>query len=148
VYQADPTTSKVLVVYTNDQVPISVPVRSEDAGEDLTAHFFIDYLAVTPNVSFNTQTIPASTYSDDSRVISLKWTVNVGPPTCHLLSLVVAHRSSFRLDNQDVLLPDKAATDVAIINWWLNVNPSPDATSTLVGCPTNGISTTTGAQTK
>jgi hypothetical protein len=139
VYQAIPTTSRILVVYTNDKVPISVPVRSEDAGEDLIAHFFIDYGTASPDIALNNQTIPASTYNDTGREVTFEWTVKVAPPGCHLLSLVVAHRSSFLQMDNDSLDPAKADLDAAIINWWLNVNPSDDMVTTLTDCPTSGL---------
>jgi hypothetical protein len=147
VLKADPTTLRPLVVNLNDQVPISVPVRSEDAGELLSAHFYIDYDAVTPNIVLNSQNIAASTYADDGRVISFKWTVNLSSSGCHSLSLIVAHISSFRGDDTDVLIPEKAATDATIVTWWLNVNPATGTpTSTLVNCP--NVGTVTGVPTQ
>jgi hypothetical protein len=138
VYGANPSTSRVLVVSTADQVPISVPVRSEDAGEDLSAHFYIDRGVVSGGLPQNAQTIAASTYADTTREVTFTWKVPVldaGP--CHLLTLIVAHRSSFLSTDNDVLDKDKAGTDAAIINWWVNVNAM--TPSTLVNCPTLGI---------
>ena len=144
VYQANPTTSRVLVVHTNDPVKVNVPVRSEDAGVDLSAHFFIDYGIGSTNVSQITQTIPASTYADTGRAVALTWKVPALSVGCHLLSLIVAHRTSFENENNDILDPQKADIDASIINWWLNANPaSADDVSTLVNCPTVGVTPTT-----
>jgi hypothetical protein len=139
VYQANPRTSRVLVVNTSDQVPISVPVRSEDAGEDLSAHFYVDYGIVGPNgLPQNSQTIAASTYADTTREVTLTWKVPMlDKGGCHLLTLIVAHRTSFLKSDNDILDPAKADTDAAIINWWLNVNAT--SASTLVDCPTVGV---------
>ncbi len=138
-FRANPTTSSVLVVNTNDQVPFAVPVRSEDAGEELSAHFFVDYGAGSPGLPQNTQTVAASTYADTSREVTWTWKVPLLSANCHLLSLVVAHRTSFEPSDNDVLDPDKADKDAAIINWWLNVNVPTASAATLVNCPLLGI---------
>ncbi len=138
MYTANPTTSSVLVVNTNDQVPFSVPVRSEDAGEQLGAHFVVDYGAGSSGLPQNTQTVAASTYADTSREVTWTWKVPVLSSGCHLLSLVVAHLTSFEAADNDVLDPDKAVKDAAIINWWLNVNAPAESASTLINCPLLG----------
>lgn len=136
--QADPGTSQVLLVQTGEKVTFSVPVRSEDAGEDLRAVFFVDQGPGSSGVFQNSQSIPASTYNDTSRPVTFEWTVPPLPlPGCHLLTLTVAHRLSFDPTHDDVLNP-KDQDDAAIVNWWLNVNPTTDP-STLVNCPTKGV---------
>jgi hypothetical protein len=138
--QADPGTSQVLVVQTSQNVAFSVPVRSEDAGEDLRAVFFVDQGPGSPGVFQNSQSIPASTYNDTGRAVTFEWTVPPPPPPgpgCHLMTLTVAHRLSFDPTHDDVLNP-KDQDDAAIVNWWLNADPTTDP-STLVNCPTNGV---------
>jgi hypothetical protein len=138
--QADPGTSQVLLVQTGEKVTFSVPVRSEDAGEDLRAVFFVDQGPGSPGIFQNSQSIPASTYNDTSRPVTFEWTVPPSPPPgpgCHLMTLTVAHRLSFDPTHDDVLNP-KDQDDAAIVNWWLNVNPTTDP-STLVNCPTKGV---------
>ena len=54
---------------------------------------------------------------------------------CHVLSLLVAHVSSFRLDDATQLQPDKAKVDASFVQWWVNANPADDMTTTLVNCP-------------
>ena len=140
VFQATPTTSRVLVVNTNDLVRISVPVRSEDAGELLEGVFAVDYNAGSPRPPENTQYIGASTYADDQRKFTLDWNVPLLPSAgCHLLSLIVAHRSSFKDNPASTLKTDAAATaDATILNWWMNVDADPSLASTLANCPTTG----------
>jgi hypothetical protein len=147
--QADPGTSQVLVVKAGDNVAFSVPVRSEDAGEDLRAVFFVDQGPGSAGVFQNSQSIPASTYNVTNRAVTFTWTVpnNLTPVggaagaggNCHLLTLTVAHRLSFDPKHDDVLNP-KDQDDAAIVNWWLNTNPTTD-NSTLVDCPTKGVVT-------
>jgi len=138
--QADPGTSQVLVVQTGEKVAFSVPVRSEDAGEDLRAVFFVDQGPGSPGIFQNSQAIPASTYSDTNpRAVTFDWTVPALTPGCHLLTLTVAHRLSFDPKHDDVLNP-KDQDDAAIVNWWLNASPAPGIPdSTLVNCPTKGV---------
>ncbi|HEX7453271.1 MAG TPA: hypothetical protein VF294_13340, partial [Polyangiaceae bacterium] len=90
VGQAVPGTSQVLVVHAGDHVGFSVPVRSEDAGEDLRAVFFIDQGPGSAGIFQNSQRIPASTYSDTTRPVTFPWTVpTLTPAGCHLLTLTV-----------------------------------------------------------
>ncbi|MEO8905610.1 MAG: hypothetical protein ABI488_24005 [Polyangiaceae bacterium] len=141
VYRATPTTSRVLVVNTNDLVRISVPLRSEDAGESLTGVFLVDYNAGSSGLLQNVQKIAASTYADDQRAVTLDWTVPSLMDGCHLLSLIVAHGSSFKDNPSYALNADAANGDVAIINWYVNLNAAAGETSTLMNCPTPGIPT-------
>ncbi len=134
VYQATPTTSRVLLVNKNDVVKISVPLRSEDNGEELTGVFLVD-----SGLLQNVQTIAASTYANDQRAVTLDWTVPELPKHgCHLLSLIVAHKSSFKTNPNYVLDTNFANGDAAIINWWMNVDVDPSMASTLENCPTPG----------
>ena len=148
VYKAVPLTQNVLVVYTKDPllmsgtIVISVPVRSEDAGEDLNGHFFIDYGVPPPQEKkLVTVLIPASTYDVTSRSAHWDWQPKANPPSdgCHVLTLVVAHKSSFKSGDQDHLDPAMASEDAAIVSWWVNVNPLPGMAQTLSNCPTPGL---------
>ena len=55
--------------------------------------------------------------------------------TCHTVSLIVAHHSSFLSSNTFQLDLKLAETDAAVITWWVNVNPPADALTTLDDCP-------------
>jgi hypothetical protein len=137
-YKSVPLPQQLLVVYTTDQVgvSISVPVRSEDAGEDLQARFFLDYGVPSLERPLRGQRIPASTYDDTSRSASYdKWLPRT-TSGCHLLTLVVAHVSSYQLTDQDHLNRNTAGDDAATLTWLVNVNPAPDQVNTLVNCPT------------
>jgi len=143
VYSAVPTATRALVVVTTppkNPTKFTVQVRSEDAGEPLRAVFWLDY-QIQPSLDplqpgefrLNSQTIPASTYSNTGRTVVYSW----NPMTtkgCHFLSLVVAHRDSFQLVDEDHLDPARANDDAAIVTWTVNVNPPPDGA--LENCPT------------
>jgi hypothetical protein len=139
-------------VQASQTVSFSVPVRSEDAGEDLDAVFFLDQGPGSAGVFQNSQSLPAATYNDRGRAVTFDWTVPTMPLTtgsgmpitCHLLTLTVAHHHSFDPKHNAVLLKDAkgettgaAKADAAIINWWLNADPT--TPSTLLSCPTQGV---------
>lgn len=138
-YLADPPISQVLPVYSNSiGATFSVPVRSEDAGEDLSAVFWEDYGTASPSSRvFNSQRLTAATYGETGRIVtSIPFTVGATDRGCHTVSLIVAHINSFLPSNTQKLDPNKAKSDAAILTWWVNVNPSADALNTLNDCPT------------
>jgi hypothetical protein len=125
------STSKPAVTFT-------VPVRSEDAGQPLYAHTFLDY-GTSSVQQLNIVTFAPSTYDDQSRAIVVK-----GPPAttkdgCHVFTLVVAHLSSFSTQEGFYLDPNTAGDDAAIVSWWMNINAPEGATNTLVNCPRSGL---------
>jgi len=135
VYSAAPTATQALVVLTADKLPVrfTVQVRSEDAGEDLRALFFLDY-QLPGQYKLISKSVPASTYDNVSRDISYDWPPSKDKRGCHFLSLVVAHRSSFLANDDDKLNPAKADDDAAIVTWTVNVDPPADFA--LENCPT------------
>ncbi|HEY3668570.1 MAG TPA: hypothetical protein VGL19_21370 [Polyangiaceae bacterium] len=142
VGQAVPGTSQVLVVHTGEKESFSIPVRSEDAGEDLRAVFFLDQGPGSPGVFQNSQTVPASTFNETGRAVTFDWTVPKLPAGCNLLTLTVAHGHSFDPKHNDVLRTDTkgaARDDAAVVNWWLNAPDPGTPDSTLVNCPTMGV---------
>jgi hypothetical protein len=139
-YGAKPPVYLVVVVQSSDMPTFSVPVRSEDAGDQLVANFYLDY--GTSNATYlGNQLLPPSTYNDTSdREISFTWTTVAAFSTqsqkgCHSVSAVVAHFKSFSMNTQHIE-PDVAERDAALITWWVNVNPDPGALTTLLNCPT------------
>jgi hypothetical protein len=143
VYSAVPTAIQALTVYSNPPVAtnISVPFRSEDAGEQLRALFFLDYQVPKAGETqpgqdrLVGQTIPPSTYDNTDRAISHLWLPDT-TPGCHFLTLIVAHRSSFLDSNEDRLDPRKADEDAAMVTWTVNVDPADGRT--LINCPSTG----------
>jgi hypothetical protein len=135
-YGAIPSVYQAVIIQTpSASTPsFSVPVRSEDVGEELNANFIEDYGA-SQKIIYNLVIAP-STYDDTSdRKITFFWTsVSSEDTGCHTISILVAHRTSFPTSSF-VLDPMKGDSDAAIITWWVNVNPVGGITTTLVGCP-------------
>jgi hypothetical protein len=139
---AVPLSAQVIVVDSSNKfgVKFTVPVRSEDAGENLFARFVLDYGATSEDTLFF-QRIPASTYTDVSRSANFPgWIPKASLKDCHVITLIVAHESTFTNGNIEKLEPIKAGQDAVFLNWWMNVDPALDATQTLKNCPVPSLS--------
>ena len=139
VYKAVPPITDIVVWSTSKpSVTFTVPVRSEDAGEPLYAHTFLDY-GTSSVQQLNIVKFAASTYADQSRTVVVK-----GPPAttkdgCHVFTVIVAHLSSFSAEDGFYLDPNTAGDDAAIVSWWMNINAPENATNTLMNCPRSGL---------
>jgi hypothetical protein len=135
-YGAVPTATRALVVFSGDNGPttFTVQVRSEDAGEDLRALFFLDYQLPSED-KLVSQKVSASTYDNPGRNITYPWHPKAKDAGCHFLSLVVAHTNSFLEADDDQLIPAAAEEDASIITWTVNIDPPPGAVNTLSNCP-------------
>jgi hypothetical protein len=122
-----PATTEVQSVKSGDRFVINVNVRSEDAGDDLVALLFLNYLVEGQQVGgFNWSSVKAGTLSEE-RHISMSWQIpdRPTPGTCEQLSLVVSHFSNF-----DGGLPVDDS-DVDVVTWWLDIN---ETEWTVAGC--------------
>lgn len=112
---------------------LSVPVRSEDAGDNLLAVLFFDY--GTRCDQRDIVELPARTF-DVARTI--KTTFSYGSLTvtgCHTLTLVVFHESNLTF-GQGACLSSADPSDVALATWWVSVDPA--TPGVLDGCPAPG----------
>jgi hypothetical protein len=132
LYNASPAILKILEVSTNQVVPINVPLRSEDAGEQLTALLFLDYGTTPSNVPVGYAPIPASTYDDSNRAVSTPWSAP-GERGCHRLTLLVCHQSSFNYSTYQIL-PSRT-NDVALATWVVAVDDGSGTPVDLASCP-------------
>jgi len=136
MYSAVPPAIYALVlssaVANNPSTSFTVQVRSEDAGEDLRALFFLDY-QLPGQRKLGGKQISASTYLDTGRDIHFEWVPDKKDAGCHFASLVVAHTDSFLKETEDKLDPKKADDDAAIATWTVNVDPP--ANFALENCP-------------
>lgn len=139
-YSAVPSITQILTWNTGQpRIPISVGVRSEDAGTGLSIRLFLDY-GTPVEVLQNSRPLPASTY-DQARKIEFDWLPiwrSTIPPnstsnTCHTLTLIVAHSDSFLQADDLHLDPSRAGDDAAIMSWWVNYNAADP--SSLSDCP-------------
>jgi hypothetical protein len=140
VYKASPSTTDI-VVWTQASAPMgagitfTIPVRSEDAGEDLSAVSFIDYGTGQSARPYKSQRYPASTY-DQTRNIEFLWLpTSTSTDGCHVFTIIVAHQSSFKNQDTNQLIPERAGDDASIVSWWTNINPPNSEFNTLRNCP-------------
>jgi len=135
VYGAVPTATRALVLYTPTRTSFSVQVRSEDAGEDLRAIFFMDYQIKPGERVLISKTITASTYDNEDRTATLDWIIPMmALKGCHYVSLVVAHENSFLKQIDETRLdPRRADDDAAIVTWTVSIDPTEN--TTLENCP-------------
>jgi hypothetical protein len=128
---ADPPIDRVIVRNSGEIVQFSVPVASEDAGDELVALFFRDYEPEIFNgvtEFINDVSVPPSTLDDEDRPpITLPWRVDVSG--CHSLTLIVTHRNNLRI------FEPVDPRDQAKAVWWGNFDATPGSQSTLVDCP-------------
>jgi hypothetical protein len=137
MYSAVPTQTQALVIDASlavrPSIDFSVQVRSEDAGEDLRGVFFIDY-QMPGEDALRLMRLDPSTYDNVGRYFKFPW-----PPGkvrgCHFLTLVVAHTSTFQVNDQWHLDPRFADNDAALATWTVNVLNSPADETTLSSCP-------------
>jgi len=134
--KALPSTDEVISKVSGELIPFSVPVTSEDAGDPLSAVLLLDYGGDGTISDFvNGWPGPASTLNDKSRVVSVPWRVRPPmaiTPGCHRLTLRVTHTSNLVKD-QLVLVID--SEDLAVANWFVNVNVTPENANKLADCP-------------
>lgn len=119
----------------NDKFSVSVPVRSDDQGEDFYAALHLDYSYPGFGIRPDKKRFKASTLSDLSRKIELTLTL---PSTlrggCHQATLLAAHESNWDIGPDEPLATAK--DDTATATWWLNVIVAGDADPyTLTDCP-------------
>jgi hypothetical protein len=128
LYQASPTLLEILDVKTGDRVSINIPVRSEDAGEQLLGLLFSDYgTAVSREQGFSF--LGPSTYDKPRPFPLVSQPLSFDTNGCHTLSLLVGHLSSF--DRTAAVLNQD---DIALATWMVNVNPVPGAAVDIGGC--------------
>ena len=117
-------------VNRGDKVNFNVPVRSEDAGDQLIGLLYLNY-NVIKNGELQEQFLKVdfvspSTLDDTKRTVDILWDVNVDPG-CYQATMVVTHQSNLT-DNR----PDRSE-DTAVAMWWLNVDD--DGGNLLQDCP-------------
>ena len=143
VYEASPATTNIVTwSTTNPPIPFTIPVVSEDAGQNLRACAFTEYgLGPALERLVNAQTVPAST-SDQSRLITFSWRPDVSNG-CHIFTIIVAHEASFQAGDNIHLDAKTAGGDAAIVSWWAQINPDKTMPNTLTNCPQPQLPQTT-----
>ena len=117
-----------------DKIHVKVPIRSDDQGEKLWFALHVDFKG--ENHVLNTDLpLAASTFDDTNRFIDFEYDVDGSVQKgCHQLTLIVAHDSSWDYMRQQPL-PSAPKDDIAVANWWMNVDPPASDPYTLPDCP-------------
>lgn len=114
---------------------LNVPFRSEDVNVDLEARLFLD---LSPGAASQTPVdvgpVPASTYDDDSRSVSMDWTQAL-PRGCHSITMILTYERNF--DRQSGLPADESLA--ARVVWWLSVSDL-DGDVSIASCPASSQS--------
>lgn len=129
---AAPPVTQLLVLSGATTFPFSIPVRSEDVGEDVWFALHRNYALGTAESSriFGPEDLAPSHLNDDSREVS--FTAALPAPTpCYQVTLVVCHDSNF--ETSSGLCDPTMLEDTALATWWVISEDARDAG--LEGCP-------------
>jgi hypothetical protein len=119
-------------------VDITVPVRSEDAGESLWGALYVDY-GLEKEKFWDDKPIAPGSFDelDRSYDTTFQWDARV-TSGCHTLTALITHASNW--DNGNNLVIDSSDFDVSSVTWWMNVKPTnPSMPGVLEGCPTTVV---------
>jgi len=134
-HNALPLLDQIIVAHSGDDLPFSIPVASEDAGDGLSALLFMDYSGGRASPIVPGESIPPSTLDETNRMpVTLDWVVpkNVYSPGCHRLTLRVTHISNI---DTNIYPGVRDPADLAEAYWWLNLDADPAPGKMLVDCP-------------
>jgi hypothetical protein len=134
--QAVPVIDQILVRSKNDRVPFNVPVRSEDAGDDLFAFLLLNYMGegTAPRVLDIAQLKPSTFDDPDREDIVFDWTIDASVPEgCQRLTLLATHKANLNLAAGLPEVFDKS--DVAMAVWWADIGRDVQNSATLQECP-------------
>lgn len=129
-----PLIDQIIVRSRGESVPFNVPVASEDAGDDLLAFLLLNYTGEGSAASILASAdVPASTLDDNSRVITLNWSIDSRVSRgCQRLTLQVSHSRNVNFDDLPTVL-DKS--DLAMAVWWANIDLDAGSAGMLTDCP-------------
>lgn len=132
-----PSPYDLLVIEPNTPAQTyTVPVRSEDAGEDLVGTLVVDWQqGPSRQLQVHDREIPASSFDDVKRSYQAEWSPESGvTPGCgHTLTALIMHKSNFD-DGPDLPKPN-VQWDVASVTWQLNVVSDSNQGGVIVVCP-------------
>lgn len=130
---AEPHLNKIIVVNKGDEViKFSVPVESEDAGEELSCLVLLDYQGGTDYAYSSGTVLPASTLEKGQRLITLEYRVPTVDAGCHRLTLRVTHVPNVNLAAFPTVFEKR---DLAEAYWWVNIGVDAASANMLKDCP-------------
>lgn len=128
-----PLRNQVLVARAGESIPFTIPVTSEDAGEGLVGYLLLDYMSGNDIGSFMaapSNLAPSTLDSDAERIFKFDWQVARVAAGCHRVTLLAAHTSTL-FDLSNIVDTD----DLAVADWWTNVDVTPENADMLQDCP-------------
>jgi hypothetical protein len=131
---AYPLLSEIIQAKAGDKIPFSVPVVSEDAGDQLYAIMVEEWVG-GHNDGGRGHSAPASTLDDTSRAFSFDWTVATAVPGCRRFTLRATHNANLNFLTFPPEIIDPA--DTAEAYWWGNVDVDPSNANKLNDCPSD-----------
>lgn len=131
---AQPLLDQVIVANSGDILEFSVPITSEDAGDDLFGILLLNYAGEGSVPTWlNGIPLPASTLDDPTpRILKLVWTIAPMKAGCHRVTLRVTHTSNLSRV-KPVEVNDRS--DLAEAYWFANINVDPELANSLMECP-------------
>jgi hypothetical protein len=127
-----PYVTRITVLHSKEKTDFTASVRSEDQGMSVQGILFLDYSFAGQRVISNGE-IPGSTFDEDSRSLVAPWTPTESDKGCHQVTMLVTHRDNVHYPQGQVVIT--SSKDVAIVTWWVNVNPSDTDPENLGVCP-------------
>jgi len=130
-HAAQPLLGQFIFAQNGETLDFSIPVASEDAGDDLIALLFLDYSggAATRVAGIG---VTASTLDDTTRKVVLHWPVLGISPGCHRLTLRVTHNANLNTINSPLV---QNQSDLAEANWFAIIDADSAVANTLADCP-------------
>jgi hypothetical protein len=122
-----PAFNQIIVRNTGEVINFTIPVTSEDAGEQLVGLLLIDEAGDNPY----TQLLPPSTL-DDPNQRAFKFRVNVRnlEPGCHRFTVRVTHVTNWVSETNQII--DQKDLDEG--GWFANIDVKPENANLVIGC--------------
>lgn len=130
--RAVPRLDEIITYPSNSTEPVtfSVPIVSEDAGQEIQARLFLDYSGSRSDLVTLAE-LPASTLDEGERDLPVVWYPRPGiAPGCHRLTLRVSHTSNWH-GLADLFDP----SDLDEAYWFAKIYVDPTNINSLVDCP-------------
>jgi len=120
--------------------PVNLVVTSEDAGEELTVAYYVDYGTRTPKEAYIDDFDVAPRPFDQPKTVYFPFAPTRGQvtPGCHTLTVLLMHARSFdSVANAPIVDDDRVADDLTMVTWffWAKDTANPGAPAACPGGP-------------
>jgi hypothetical protein len=127
-----PLVTRITLMHSKEETKFNASVRSEDQGTSLMGILFLDY-SFAGQRELNFGEIPGSTFDDLRRILLVPWTPTESDKGCHQVTMLVTHKDNVSFPEGRVVT--ESSEDLAIVTWWVNVNPNDTDPENLGVCP-------------